>query len=162
MPSADTTLRIEPVRFADPVHVDAVVELLDAYHRDPMGMSAPWDRSRTPALLDGLEKHPTAFVLIAWDGEEALGMAVCFVGFSTFSAKPLVNLHDLVVRPEARRRGVAKALFAAIEAQAARIGAGRVTLEVRKDNEAARALYASLGYGAGDAPMEFWGKALDL
>ena len=54
-----------------------------------------------------------------------------------------------------------EALFAAIEAQAAQLGAGRVTLEVRKDNEAARALYAALGYGAGDAPMEFWGKALD-
>lgn len=155
------SLSIEPVQFTRPEHTKALVDLLDLYHQDPMGELAPWDRTRTAALLSGLEQHPKAFVLIAWKGAEALGMAVCFEGFSTFSAKPLVNIHDLVVAPHARRQGVAKALFGAIEAQARSRGAGRVTLEVRKDNAAAQALYASLGYGAGDTPMEFWGKKLD-
>lgn len=145
----------------DPRHRNALIELLDSYHRDPMGEGRPWDRSRRDALLAGLSSHPKTFVMMAWDGTEPLGMAVCFEGFSTFSAKPLVNLHDLIVVPQARRQGVAKALFAAVEAEARSRGAGRVTLEVRKDNAAAQALYASLGYGAGDAPMEFWGKRLD-
>lgn len=156
----DPSLRIEPVHFANPVHIKALVDLLDVYHQDPMGESAPWDRRKTSALLTGLEKHPTSFVLLAWKGREAVGMAVCFEGFSTFSAKPLLNIHDLVVIPQARRQGVAKALFSAIEGEARKMGAGRVTLEVRRDNEAAQALYASLGYGAGDTPMEFWGKKL--
>lgn len=155
-----SSLRIEPVHFANPVHVKALVDLLDVYHQDPMGEGAPWDRRKTSALLSGLERHPTSFVLLAWKGPDAVGMAVCFEGFSTFSAKPLVNIHDLVVVPQARRQGVAKALFAAVEAEARKMGAGRVTLEVRRDNAAAQALYASLGYGAGDAPMEFWGKHL--
>ncbi|MEN9352950.1 MAG: hypothetical protein RL318_275 [Fibrobacterota bacterium] len=157
----ESSLRIVPVHFANPVHVRALVDLLDCYHQDPMGQNSPWDRRKTSALLTGLEKHPTAFVLLAWKGEAALGMAVCFEGFSTFSAMPLVNIHDLVVAPEARRQGVAKALFAAIEIEARKLGASRITLEVREDNGAAQSLYASLGYGPGDAPMAFWGKRID-
>lgn len=157
----ESPLAVTPVQFTDPRHTKALIELLDLYHRDPMGEGIPWDRSRSETLLAGLEQHPKAFVLVAWKGEEPLGMAVCFEGFSTFSAKPLVNIHDLVVAPHARRQGVAKALFHAVEAQARARGAGRVTLEVRRDNAAAQALYTSLGYGAGDTPMEFWGKRLD-
>lgn len=155
-----SSLSIVPVHFANPVHVKALVDLLDCYHQDPMGQNAPWDRRKTSALLSGLEKHPTAFVLLAWQGEQAVGMAVCFEGFSTFSAMPLVNIHDLVVVPSARRQGVAKALFGAIELEARKLGATRVTLEVRDDNSAAQALYTSLGYGAGDTPMAFWGKRI--
>jgi len=158
--SSDTPLRIERAHFSNPVHSRAVVELLDCYHRDPMGEGCPWDVRRTDELLAGLERHPTLFVLLAWKGAQAVGMAVCLEGFSTFSARPLVNIHDLVVLPEARRQGVAKSLFAAVESEAGKLGACRVTLEVRKDNAAAQALYASLGYGAGETPMEFWGKRI--
>ncbi len=152
---------IKHIAFTDATHTEALIGLLDLYHQDPMGEGRPWDRTKAAALLSGLEQHPKAFVLAAWKGEEPLAMAVCFEGFSTFSAKPLVNIHDLIVAPQARRQGIAKALFAAVEAEATKRGAGRVTLEVRKDNTAAQALYASLGYGAGDNPMEFWGKKLN-
>ena len=71
----------------------------------------------------------------------------CVWGFSTFAASPLVNIHDLIVSPEARGEGVGKALFAAVEEIARDKGACKVTLEVLSGNEPAKALYASLGYG---------------
>ncbi len=90
---------------------------------------------------------PGAFSLIARLEGEAVGLANCFTGFSTFAIRKLVNIHDLVVAPSYRGRGIGRALFAAIEAQARAIGAAKVTLEVLSGNEPAKALYRSLGYG---------------
>lgn len=141
--------------------------MISAYYADPMGNGVEYPRERAEALIAGLRAHPKAIILCAFIPDEfdprfgeAVGMAICFEGFSTFSAKPIVNIHDLYVREEYRRQGVAKALFAAVEEQAKAIGACRVTLEVRQDNEKAQALYRSLGYGAGSTPMEYWGKFL--
>ncbi len=87
-------------------------------------------------------------VLLALDGAsgEALGVATCFRGWSTFAARPLLNVHDLAVLPAHRRRGVARALLAAVEEAARREGAAKVTLEVRPDNAPAQALYRACGF----------------
>lgn len=153
-------LTISPANLLRKSHCNAVVSLLDCYCRDPMGNEAPWDEEKTHDLLTGLTNHPKAFVLLAWLDEKPVGMAVCFEGFSTFRAKPLVNIHDLIVHQDFRRKGVASALFTEIENQAKLRGACRVTLEVRQDNAGAMELYRKQGYGAGSSPMEFWGKFL--
>ncbi|TCT11970.1 ribosomal-protein-alanine N-acetyltransferase [Tepidamorphus gemmatus] len=52
----------------------------------------------------------------------------------------------LCVAPEARRRGLGRALVAAALETAARNGARRVYLEVAVDNAAALSLYGSIGF----------------
>ena len=49
-----------------------------------------------------------------------------------------------------RRRGVARALLAAVEDRARSVGLGRVSLETEVDNHAARSLYESCGFLPGD------------
>jgi ribosomal protein S18 acetylase RimI-like enzyme len=95
-----------------------------------------------------LAAWPTAVVLLALDAVSggALGVATCFRGWSTFAARPLLNVHDLAVLPAHRRRGVARALLAAVEEAARREGAAKVTLEVRLDNAPAQALYRACGF----------------
>ena len=56
------------------------------------------------------------------------------------------HVMTLAVRPERRRRGFAQALVEAALADPASVGVGRVYLEVRPSNLAARALYGSLGF----------------
>src|SRR5579871_6395183 len=56
------------------------------------------------------------------------------------------HLQSLAVDPAARRQGLARALIAAAEAAAQTHGARHMQLELREDNGAAEALYASLGY----------------
>lgn len=51
----------------------------------------------------------------------------------------------LLVHPEARRRGIARALMAALEERAAGLGRSLVTLDTRT-GDFAEPLYASLGY----------------
>ncbi|HEV7164040.1 MAG TPA: ribosomal protein S18-alanine N-acetyltransferase [Gammaproteobacteria bacterium] len=56
------------------------------------------------------------------------------------------HLLSLAVDPEARRRGLGRALIGAVEEAALARGARHMQLELREDNGAAEALYASLGY----------------
>ena len=72
-----------------------------------------------------------------------------FVGFSTFAASPLINIHDLHVEPEWRRQGVARLLLEAVEARARELGCSKLTLEVQEHNRAALALYARAGFTDG-------------
>jgi ribosomal protein S18 acetylase RimI-like enzyme len=52
--------------------------------------------------------------------------------------------------PEYRRRGVGRALLAAAEDRAGRLGLGRVSLETEVDNDPARSLYESCGFTPGE------------
>ena len=120
--------------------------LLDAYACDPMGGGAPLADDVKARLADDLAANDQAFSLIARMDERAVGLANCFMGYSTFAAAPLANIHDLAVLPETRGRGVGKALLAAIEAEALKRGACKITLEVLSGNPA-RHLYAREGFG---------------
>jgi ribosomal protein S18 acetylase RimI-like enzyme len=125
------------------------VALLDAYARDPMGGGAPLPadvRARLGGDLHERTARGAAVVLLARRGGEAVGVAVCFPGYSTFRARPLLNLHDLAVLPAARGRGVGEALLAGVAGRARALGCCKVTLEVREDNAPARRLYARAGF----------------
>jgi ribosomal protein S18 acetylase RimI-like enzyme len=138
----------------------ALTTLLDTYARDPMGMGQPLEAGHGDNLVAGLRQCPTALVFLAYAETRPVGLAVCFLGFSTFAARPLVNIHDLVVHPDFRRRGVAAALMNHVERVARERGCCKTTLEVRPDNEVAQSLYRKLGFGPGNPPYEFWSKTL--
>jgi GNAT superfamily N-acetyltransferase len=123
-----------------------VVALLDAYARDSMGGGEPLADAVKARLTDDLAANPQAFSLLARLDDHAVGLANCFMGYSTFAAAPLVNIHDLAVLPETRGKGVGKAMLAAVEAEALKRGACKITLEVLSGNPA-RHLYAREGYG---------------
>ena len=169
MATAATTLAdgltVTRADYGHAADADAVVTLLDAYARDAMGGGAPLADDVKARLVDGLAGHPGAFSLIARIDGQPVGLSNCFTGYSTFAARPLVNIHDMVVLPGHRGHGIARAMFAAIEDEARAIGACKVTLEVLSGNERAKAVYAALGYGdytldpqAGHAL--FWQKRL--
>ncbi|NLE13931.1 MAG: ribosomal protein S18-alanine N-acetyltransferase [Clostridiales bacterium] len=56
------------------------------------------------------------------------------------------QLERIAASPEFRRMGVGKALLGAVMDEMRELGAGRITLEVRESNAAARALYESSGF----------------
>lgn len=56
------------------------------------------------------------------------------------------DIHNLAVHPDHRRQGVGRALLQAVVEETRREGLRRITLEVRKSNEAAQRLYQSLGF----------------
>lgn len=159
------TLAIALADYRDPHDADALVMLLDAYARDPMGGGEPLADDTRKTLAIALASQPGAFTLIAREDGEPVGLANCFTGFSTFACAPLVNIHDMAVLPAHRGKGIGRALMRAAAAQAKARGACKVTLEVLSGNTGAKALYASEGYDAYalDPAMgsaQFWEKKL--
>ena len=140
------TLAITLADYRDPRDAADVVALLDAYARDPMGGGEPLREDVKARLAGDLAANPQAFSLLARLEDRAVGLANCFMGYSTFAAAPLVNIHDLAVLPDVRRRGIGQALMQAIEVEALKRGACKITLEVLSGNPA-RHLYAREGYG---------------
>ena len=92
-------LEILKVDFADTLHCSGVVEVLNSYASDPFGGGEPLSPEVQERLIPALRNHPTVLVLLAFDERRAVGVAVCFFGFSTFQALPLLNIHDLAVVP---------------------------------------------------------------
>ena len=140
------TVTIREARLDKPEDQDAVRALTAAYALDPMGNGAPLPAETLDRLVDGLRDHPTTVILLAYVADQAVGIATCFRGFSTFAAKPLINLHDLAVLPEHRGQGVGNKLLDAIEAKARELGCCKVTLEVQENNSRAREVYAKAGF----------------
>jgi [ribosomal protein S18]-alanine N-acetyltransferase len=56
------------------------------------------------------------------------------------------HINNLAVRPELRGRGLGSQLLEAIVVEAQRLGAGSLTLEVRRSNIAAQRLYLRAGF----------------
>src|SRR4051812_28490504 len=156
-----TSIHVRPANLHDPQDAAAIVELLDMYSRHEFGSGQPLSPFVRQQLIPGLQQQPGCLVLLAYDDERPVGLAICFWGFSSFNARPLLNIHDLAVAPEARGKGVGWKLLEAVEAAARGRNACRVTLEVREDNETAKRLYERFGIVPGKPQNWFWYTTLE-
>jgi len=141
-------LSILPVDYSDPAQRAALVMLLDAYARDPMGGGEGLTLDVKERLCNDLAQRPQAFSFIAWEGADAqaVGLVNCLEGYSTFKALPLMNIHDIAVLPAHRGAGVGQALLAAAEQLARQRGCCKLTLEVLTGNQRALSSYLRFGF----------------
>src|ERR1700674_4284113 len=146
-------------------HQSAILAMLGAYMRDPMEGGTPMPAATRRDVLPGLRAHPACYVFLAYRDSTPVGFSICFLGFSTFNARPLINIHDMFVDASVRGKGIGRMLLERIETKARELNCCRLTLEVREDNEDARGLYRKVGFdravvGPKSIPMEFWRKPL--
>ena len=141
-----TSVRVLRAAYADPVHAAAIVHLLDAYARDPMGGGHALSDFAKANLVSALAARPQAYSVLAFDGEQAIGLVNCIEGFSTFACRPLVNVHDVAVLASHRGQKVAEKMLALAESIAVQRGACKMTLEVLQGNGGAYRLYQRLGF----------------
>lgn len=139
-------LRVVRADYSDPVHAKALVAMLDAYARDPAGGAKPLSEFARGHLVAALAARPQAFSVLALDGEQAVGLANCLEGFSTFACRPLVNVHDLAVAASHRGQGIGARMLELVEQIARERGACKLTLEVLSGNDSANKLYARVGF----------------
>ncbi|OJA17658.1 hypothetical protein AZE42_03016 [Rhizopogon vesiculosus] len=106
------TFHIRPATVDDVGAILKLVQDLATYEKEPESAKA------TPALFrENIFEKQYAHTLLAFEGTPeapgiALGMALYFFNFSTWTGKPGLFLEDLFVSPDARNKGVGKALFA--------------------------------------------------
>lgn len=143
---AEAGLEVRRVDFDRDADANAYLEMLDAYARDPMGGGRPLSADTRRRLIADLRTHPGCHCLLAEVGGRAVGFVTCFLGYSTFRARPLLNLHDIAVLPAWRGRAIATRLLDEVTALAQSLDCCRVTLEVRADNPGARRVYERHGF----------------
>ena len=161
------SIEIREANLADEAHAAGLLAVLGSYAASEMGGGAQLSDDVKRRLVAGLREQTHALVLLAFSAANVVGIATCFFGFSTFSARPLLNVHDLAVLPDFQGRGIGRALLVAAEERARARGCAKLTLEVREDNVRARGLYHQSGFRdfelAGKSYRTlFLAKALDL
>jgi len=109
-------VRIHPVDYRAAQDAADMRAMLDLYARDPMGGGEALDADVLGRLCGDLATRADAFSFLAYvdaPKPQAVGLINCFEGYSTFKARPLLNIHDIVVHPDYRGAGVGQALLGA-------------------------------------------------
>lgn len=132
--------------YADPAQRKAIPCLLNAYAKGLLGFRKEIKNHVLNELVPGLERMQNAVVLLARSGSDYVGMTIGFIGFSTFHAKPLMNIHDFMVLEDFRGQGIGRAFLEEIETIAREMGCCKITLEVQENNTPARSLYRGNGF----------------
>ena len=123
----------------------SIIELCGADHRDDPALLAAWLSNKTPETIAGWMQRIDASYLVAVERG-----ALAAVGAVTDAGEILLNY----VSPDARFRGVSRALLAALETRAWERGATRCTLT---STETARRFYRARGYEETGAPVRKFG-----
>lgn len=162
-------IEFEIADYTQTAQADAVVQLLNAYATDPMGGATPLNEAVKSTLIEKLMHVPGAFSVLGYavegDTRTPIALANCFTGFSTFKAKPLINIHDCYVDSNYRGKHVGQLLLAEIERIAKAKGCCKITLEVLQGNKLAQGAYLKFGfvaYALDDTSGQalFWEKPL--
>ncbi|GGY05050.1 putative N-acetyltransferase YhfO [Litchfieldella qijiaojingensis] len=132
------------VRHAKLRDVEALGELLDGYR---VFYDQPSDlASARNFLAHRLGLGDSHLLVYEGEGGELLGFVQLYPLFSTVRLAPLWLLNDLFVAPNARERGIGRALMIAARDLAQANGVRHLKLATQIENHTAQRLYESLGW----------------
>jgi GNAT superfamily N-acetyltransferase len=143
------TVSIRPAGPSDAHHVLTLIRALADYERMPDAVKM--DESLLRSAME--QGHCRALLAFAGDGgDRAVGVALYFFNFSTWTGKRGLYLEDLFVVPEARKGGIGLGFFRELARMALAEGCPRMEWQVLEWNELAHGFYRGLGA----APMTEW------
>ncbi|MEO8836778.1 MAG: GNAT family N-acetyltransferase [Caldimonas sp.] len=133
------------IRFAARADALGIAEMSRDFIEHGLGWS--WTRER---ILRNLRHRDTNAIVAVRDADRA-GFAIMKYGDEE------AHLLLLAVKPAHRRCGVGSAMLAWLERSAEVAGVGRIALEARASNDAARAFYRRLGYAQAQVLPGYYG-----
>lgn len=132
------------IRRAAPHDVAAITEMIHALAEfEHAADQCTVTETQIAAALFG--DPPTVYGHVAEADGEIAAMALWFLNFSTWDGVAGIYLEDLFVRPQFRRRGLARALLAALAGECRHRGYTRLSWAVLNWNADAIALYDEIG-----------------
>jgi len=137
-------LVIEPLT---PAAIDDVLAIEEA------AFTNPWTRAM---YVTELENRGVSYCFLARDGNRHA------IGFCSFwHVLDELHINNLAVLPEVRRQGIGSELLAFVLRKGVELGARRATLEVRRSNETARALYERFGFTVAGVRAGYYSKPVE-
>lgn len=113
--------------------------------------SMPWSKK---SFEENLNRSDAVYV-VARDGDKVLGYCGAYVILNE------ADINQVAVDPLHRKKGVGGKMLAALLDKLGKAGTDAVTLEVRKSNEAAIALYESMGFVTEGIRKNFYEKPVE-
>ncbi len=110
--------------------------------------------AEAPAML----AQANLLVLVAREGEAVIGFAEAAIRndyVNGCETSPVAFVEGIYVVPQQRRRGVAKAMIAAIEAWAEQRGLRELASDALLDNAQSHAMHEALGFGETERVVYF-------
>lgn len=139
---------IRPAQPADLPLIHQLIHELALYEREPQAAQATLEQLQQTLFDEGHVAH----ALVCEDAGEAVGFAVYFFNYSTWTGRKGIYLEDLFVRQAHRGRGAGKALLQHIARLAVEQDCGRFEWSVLDWNSPAIAFYRACGA----KPMDQW------
>ncbi|CAN1519045.1 WecD Histone acetyltransferase HPA2 and related acetyltransferases [Rhabdaerophilaceae bacterium] len=137
-------LTIRPLTPADRAQWDVLWQAYLAFYKSslaPAVTETTWRRFMDPS--------EPMFVCGAFEGDALLGIVQCVLHRTSWSEKNTCYLQDLFTRPEARGKGIGRALIEHVYAQAAKENWVRVYWQTHETNAEAQVLYNKVGDRSG-------------
>jgi GNAT superfamily N-acetyltransferase len=138
--SSSDDFTIAPARSR--IELISAAALLRAYAKALPVDLAPQGFSQELASLPGVYAPPGGELLLAKRGDHVLGC----IALKSLEPPRVAEIKRLFVRPQARGKGVGKALVQAAIATAAQLGYGEIKLDTLPEMEGAIALYKANGF----------------
>lgn len=135
------------VREATRADADAFLGLVDAL-AEYEKLDPPAADARERLVEDAFAEDPSARrvkVLLGESEGRAVAYAILCETYSSFLARPTLYLEDVFVAPDARMRGVGKAMMRAVAQEAEARGCHRIEGVVLSWNDLAHGFYAATG-----------------
>lgn len=147
-------------------HAQAYLTLMSHYASDPMGGNEDLSDFVKQNLVPTLLKRNDVFIVLVFKDKQPAALLTAIEGFSTFSCKALLNIHDVVVHQDFRGQKLTSLLFSEIERIARSRDCCKITLEVLEGNTIAKNAYTKQGFSGYQLDPEFgnaifWSKPLN-
>ncbi|ABD80575.1 GNAT family N-acetyltransferase [Saccharophagus degradans] len=134
------------VDYHNDTHTEDLLAMLNEYASSLEGGAAPLSPATRNNLIPALRERSDAVSLLCYVDNKPVGILNAFEGFSTFNAKPLMNVHDLAVSEAVRGQGIAGMLLDALAKIAEQKNCCKLTLEVLSNNTPAIKCYQNNGF----------------
>ena len=156
---------IIPADLNDTDHASAIITLLDEYASTPEGGMSGLSNFVKENLIAELKKRSDCLIILALHKNKPAGLLIGFEGFSTFSCKPLLNIHDIMVSKKYRGNQLSQDLLVFTQDIAKKRHYCKLTLEILEGNKIAKAAYQKFGFKGYELNPEmgkavFWEKDL--
>ncbi|MAK90007.1 MAG: GNAT family N-acetyltransferase [Oceanospirillaceae bacterium] len=150
---------------SQPEHGQAVLDLLTEYAHGDTGGGEGLPEYSQQNLIAELQSRSNLHVILAFVNDYPAALLIAIDSFSTFTCKPILNIHDVIVSAGFRGQGLAKRILAKAEELALIKGCGKLTLEVLEGNTTAQKVYTDMGFANYQLDPEmgramFWQKVL--
>lgn len=137
------------LRIVTPAEYDDFFAMFATYHReldafDPAAPDGTTPARRRQATLDDMGGRELLWVLA--DGSRAGFAIVRTLPDWPDTSREIASIAEFYIVPARRRSGVGRAAVEALRAEHRRRGSYRVEAEILRDNDAARAFWASVGF----------------